>query len=63
MAPVQHLFNVTGAVLLGPAYNFINAVIVSSMRMATMGISPLAFTGSIFGALLSVGHIVIPVRF
>ncbi|MGI6076908.1 MAG: energy coupling factor transporter S component ThiW [Fastidiosipilaceae bacterium] len=53
MAPVQHLFNVTGAVLLGPAYNFINAVIVSSMRMATMGISPLAFTGSIFGALLS----------
>lgn len=53
MAPVQHLFNVTGAVLLGPWYNLVNALIVSGLRMTTMGITPLAVTGSVFGAVLS----------
>lgn len=53
MAPVQHLFNVTGAVLLGPWYNLVNALIVSGLRITTMGITPLAITGSVFGAVLS----------
>lgn len=53
MAPVQHIFNVIGAVLLGPWYNLANALIVSFLRMTTMGVTLLAITGSVFGAMLS----------
>lgn len=53
MAPVQHLFNVTGAVLLGPWYNLVDAIIVSILRMTTMGVTLLALTGSVFGAFLT----------
>ena len=53
MAPVQHIFNVIGAVLLGPWYNLADALIVSFLRMTTMGVTFLAITGSVFGAVLS----------
>ncbi|GKX28906.1 hypothetical protein SH1V18_13860 [Vallitalea longa] len=51
--PWQHLINVISAIILGPAYAVLNAVIISTLRnifgMGTL----LAFPGSIFGALLA----------
>lgn len=52
-APVQHFVNVVGAVFLGPVLNVIVAFIASLIRnLAGLG-SPLAFPGSMVGALLS----------
>lgn len=53
MCPMQHLINVTCAVLMGPWYALLCAVLIGIIRMATMGITPLALTGAIFGAFLS----------
>ena len=53
MCPMAHLINITCAVFMGPAYSFICAVLIGVIRMATMGIPPLALTGAVFGALLS----------
>ena len=52
-APVQHFVNVVGAVFLGPVLNVLVAFIASLIRnLAGLG-SPLAFPGSMVGALLS----------
>lgn len=53
MCPMAHFINITCAVFLGPWYALICAVLIGIIRMATMGIPPLALTGAIFGAFLS----------
>lgn len=53
MCPMAHFINVVCAVLLGPWYSFSCALLIGIIRMATMGIPPIALTGAIFGALLS----------
>lgn len=52
-APVQHLVNVLSAVLLGPWWGLAQAFMASTIRnMLGLG-SPMAFPGSMCGALLS----------
>ena len=53
MCPMAHLINITCAVMLGPLEAFICAFLIGIIRMALMGIPPLALTGAIFGAALS----------
>ena len=53
MCPMAHFINVTCAVLLGPWYAFVCALAIGIIRMAFMGIPPLALTGAVFGAFLS----------
>lgn len=53
MAPMQHFINVVCAVLLGPGYALLCAVLIAFIRMALMGINLLALTGAVFGAVLS----------
>lgn len=53
MCPMAHFINVTCAVFLGPWYALGCAFAIGIIRMATMGIPPLALTGAIFGAFLS----------
>lgn len=51
-APVQHMVNILCAVLLGPGYGVGAAFTASLLRnLLSLG-SPLAFPGSMFGALL-----------
>lgn len=51
--PMQHFINVTCAVILGPGYAVLCAVLIGLIRMMLMGIPPLALTGAVFGAGLS----------
>ncbi len=53
MCPMAHLINVTCAVMLGPWYSLLCALLIGILRMIFMGIPPLALTGAIFGAFLS----------
>lgn len=53
MCPMQHFINVTCAVLLGPWNAFLCACLIGIIRMVTMGITPMALTGAVFGAYLS----------
>ena len=53
MCPMAHLINITCAVFMGPGYAFLCALLIGIIRMAFMGIPPLALTGAIFGAALS----------
>ncbi|MEJ6401193.1 energy coupling factor transporter S component ThiW [Nicoliella lavandulae] len=53
MAPMSSVLNVTAAVLMGPVYATVMAVVCALMRMLFLGIPPLAFTGAVFGALLA----------
>lgn len=53
MCPMAHLINITCSVLLGPWYSLLCAVLIGVIRMATMGIPPIALTGAVFGAFLS----------
>ena len=53
MCPMAHLINIVCSVLLGPWYSLLCAVIIGIIRMAIMGIPPLALTGAVFGAFLS----------
>lgn len=52
-APVQHMVNVLCAVLLGPAWSVAAAFIASLIRNMTGLGTPLAFPGSMCGALLA----------
>ena len=52
MAPFQHCINVIGAVVLGPKYNFLCALLTGLIRMG-MGKPFTAVTGAVVGALLS----------
>lgn len=53
MCPMAHFINITCSVFLGPWYSLLCAVLIGIIRMAAMGIPPLALTGAIFGAFLS----------
>ncbi len=53
MCPMAHFINVVCSVLLGPMFSLACATIIGIIRMATMGIPPIALTGAIFGAFLS----------
>lgn len=53
MCPMAHFINIVCSVLLGPWYSLLCATLIGIIRMATMGIPPLALTGAIFGAFLS----------
>ena len=53
MCPMAHFINIVCSVLMGPWYSLLCAVIIGIIRMATMGIPPLALTGAVFGAFLS----------
>lgn len=53
MCPMAHLINITMAVLMGPWYSLGCAAAIGIIRMALMGIPPLALTGAVFGAALS----------
>ena len=51
-SPVQHMVNILCAVFLGPYYGVASAFAASLIRNITGLGSPLAFPGSMFGALL-----------
>lgn len=53
MCPMAHLINIICSVLMGPWYSLLCAVLIGIIRMATMGIPPIALTGAVFGAFLS----------
>lgn len=53
MCPMAHLINIVCAVLLGPWYSLLCATLIGIIRMALMGIPPIALTGAIFGAFFS----------
>ena len=53
MCPMAHFINILCSVLLGPWYSLLCAVLIGVIRMAIMGIPPIALTGAIFGAFLS----------
>lgn len=52
-APLQHLINVLGAILLGPGYALANAFLISLLRNFFGVGSLLAFPGSMIGAFLA----------
>lgn len=51
--PVQHMVNILGAVILGPAYAVLMAFATSTIRVLTGMGSLLAFPGSMIGAFLA----------
>ena len=53
MAPMSSVMNIVAGVLLGPWYATIMAVCCGVIRMALLGIPPLALTGAVFGAFLA----------
>ncbi|CDD53012.1 thiW protein [Ruminococcus sp. CAG:379] len=53
MCPMAHFINIVCAVLLGPWYSLLCAVLIGIIRMTFMAIPPLALTGAVFGAFLS----------
>ena len=53
MCPMAHFINIVCSVLMGPWYSLLCATLIGIIRMATMGIPPLALTGAVFGAFLS----------
>ncbi len=53
MCPMAHFINIVCSVLMGPWYSLLCATTIGVIRMATMGIPPLALTGAVFGAFLS----------
>lgn len=52
-APTTHFVNVVSSVFLGPWYSLLNGTLTAIIRMTVMGIPSLAFTGQVFGAVLS----------
>ena len=53
MCPMAHFINIVCSVFLGPWYSLLCATLIGIVRMALMGIPPIALTGAIFGAFLS----------
>lgn len=53
MCPMAHFINIICAVMVGPYYALLCAILIGIIRMCIMGIPPLALTGAIFGAFLS----------
>ncbi len=53
MCPMAHFINIICSVFLGAWYSLLCATLIGIIRMATMGIPPIALTGAVFGAFLS----------
>ena len=53
MCPMAPFINIVCSVFMGPWYSLLCATLIGIIRMATMGIPPLALTGAVFGAFLS----------
>lgn len=53
MAPFQHFINVVAAVLLGPYWSFVCALLIGILRMILNGRTILAVIGAVVGAFLS----------
>lgn len=53
VVPFQHFCNVLCAVLVGPFYGFVSALITGSMRMLLTGRPITAIIGAVIGAFLS----------
>ena len=53
MCPMAHFINIVCSVFMGPWYSLLCATLIGIIRMATMGIPPLALTGAVFGAFRS----------
>ncbi len=53
MCPMAHFINIVCSVFLGPWCSLLCAALIGIIRMATMGIPPLALTGAVFGAFFS----------
>ncbi len=53
MCPMAHFINIVCSVFMGSWYSLLCAFLIGVIRMAIMGIPPLALTGAIFGAFLS----------
>lgn len=53
MAPFQHMFNVLGAVFLGPWWGTASAAVTGLMRMALNGRTIQALIGAVVGAFLA----------
>lgn len=53
MCPMAHFINIICSVFLGPWYSLLCATFIGIIRMAVMGIPPIALTGAVFGAFLS----------
>lgn len=53
VVPFQHFCNVICAVLIGPVYGFISALITGCMRMLLTGRPVTAIIGAVIGAFLS----------
>lgn len=53
MAPMSSVMNIIAGVLLGPVYGTAMALTCGLIRMALLGIPPLALTGAVFGAFLA----------
>ncbi len=53
MCPMAHFINITCAVMLGPWYSLLCAILIAIIRMIFLGIPPIAITGAVFGAFLS----------
>jgi len=51
--PIQHLINVVCAVMLGPVYGVLCAFTISTLRILLGTGTPLAFLGSMIGALIA----------
>ena len=52
-APMQHLINVTGVVLFGPAYGFACSALLTAMKLILMGEDLFSIPGGLIGAFLA----------
>lgn len=52
-APVQHLINVSGVVMLGPVYGFACSALLTAMKLILMGEDLFSIPGGLIGAFLA----------
>ena len=52
-APMQHLINVTGVVMLGPVYGFACSLLLTVMKLVLMGEDLFSIPGGLIGAFLA----------
>ena len=52
-APMQHLINVTAAVILGPVYGFACSALLTAMKLFIMGEDLFSIPGGLIGAFLA----------
>ena len=52
-APMQHLINVSGGVILGPVYGFLCSTLLTVMKLVLMGEDLFSIPGGLIGAFLA----------